>query len=196
MKSFYIVTRVQFLLYIRSPYVSEVPPYVTNWSFLGYHDLFATFMGFVYTVHVWCSIPCISNLSHLSKTCWLMSRNKSVWRKNWNNALTLQLLRLTSVFKLTSMSVCLYVCTSVYVWVCTVYSVCTFVLYTHVVNLCSLHRHTVTHYAFVFINEKARNSWVEQFTESKKIAEGARTHTLHMLWCNYIISCRIQYGAW
>lgn len=40
------------------------------------------------------------------------------------------------------------------------------------------HRNTVTHHAFVFINEKARNSWVEQFAESKKMAEGT-IHNIH-----------------
>ena len=55
------------------------------------------------------------------------------------------------------------------------------------VNLTStLHRHTVTHYAFVFINEKARNSWIEQFSESKKMAEGTYIYLqLHAKICNF-----------
>jgi len=30
----------------------------------------------------------------------------------------------------------------------------------------------VTHYSFIFINEKAKSAWTEQFIESKRIAEG------------------------
>ena len=84
-------------------------------------------------------------------------------------------------------SICVVcVCMCLCVCVCSV-SVCVhiFIAFVHFYSVCmyrvnfvfTLHRHTVTHYAFVFINEKARNSWVEQFSDSKKIAEGTYIHT-------------------
>ena len=65
---------------------------------------------------------------------------------------------------------------------------CTFVLYE---CIDFLHRHTVTHYAFVFINERARNSWVDQFSESKRIAEGTHIHCTHY---GVVISFLVEYN--
>ena len=61
------------------------------------------------------------------------------------------------------------------------------------------HRNTVTHHAFVFINEKARNSWVEQFAESKKMDEGT-IHNIHHIVVyvkkSIAFNFRVQHGPW
>ena len=74
------------------------------------------------------------------------------------------------------MSTCVYVhphvCVHLYMFACMGYIHVCVGMSVGVSKFILPHRHTVTHHAFVFINEKARNSWVEQFTESKKMAEG------------------------